>query len=125
MCIIETEKYFVRKTTEEDMRDLKELLKENEYLSLLWGIPFLDEERVNSLVENLYIKMPHNYGIIDKESERLQGYLSFIRNDREGELSVRMKKSSDMCEVMMILSKILNEIKISEKKNLTIQYTFE
>lgn len=125
MYHIETEKYFVRKTTEQDIEDLKELLKENEYLSLLWSVPLLDEERIKELVECLYIKSPYNYGIINKETERLCGHLSFIQDDNEGELSVRMKESADMCVIMSIFGKVLNEIKINGQKNRTIQYSFD
>lgn len=125
MVNIETKKYYVRKTTEQDFEEIKLLLKENEYLSLLWSVPVLDEERINDLVESLYIKSPYNYGIIDKETERLCGHLSFIQDDREGELSVRMKESVDMCEIMAIFGEILNRIKISGQKNLTIQYSFD
>lgn len=56
MINIETEKYYVRKITEQDFEEIKLLLKENEYLSLLWSVPVLDEERINDLVESLYIK---------------------------------------------------------------------
>ncbi|MEE1526814.1 MAG: hypothetical protein U0K31_04240 [Blautia sp.] len=125
MVNIETKKYYVRKTTEQDFEEIKLLLKENEYLSLLWSVPVLDEGRINDLVESLYIKSPHNYGIIDKETERLCGHLSFIQDDREGELSVRMKESADMCAVMEIFGKILNEIRTNGQKNLTIQYSFD
>lgn len=125
MVNIKTKKYYVRKTTEQDFEEIKLLLKENEYLSLLWSVPVLDEKRINDLVESLYIKSPYNYGIIDKETERLCGNLSFIQDDREGELSVRMKESADMCEVMAICGEILNGIKTSGQKNLTIQYSFD
>lgn len=125
MVNIKTKKYYVRKTTEQDFEEIKLLLKENEYLSLLWSVPVLDEERINDLVESLYIKSPYNYGIIDKETERLCGHLSFIQDDREGELSIRMKESVDMCEIMAIFGEILNRIKISGQKNLTIQYSFD
>ena len=125
MVNIETKKYYVRKTTEQDFEEIKLLLKENEYLSLLWSVPVLDEERINDLVESLYIKSPYNYGIIDKQTQRLCGHLSFIQDEREGELSVRMKESADMCEVMAIFGEILNGIKISGQKNLTIQYSFD
>lgn len=125
MVNIKTKKYYVRKTTEQDFEEIKLLLKENEYLSLLWSVPVLDEERINDLVESLYIKSPYNYGIIEKETERLCGHLSFIQDAREGELSVRMKESVDMCEIMAIFGEILNRIKISGQKNLTIQYSFD
>lgn len=125
MISIETEKYCVRKTTEQDLEELIDLLKENAYLSLLWSVSLLDEERLNDLVKSLYINQPFNYGIIDKETHRLCGHLSFIKDDREGEFSVRMKESADMCEVMTIFGRILNDIKVNGQKNLTIQYSFD
>lgn len=125
MISVETGKYCVRKTTEQDFEELKDLLKENAYLSLLWRVPFLDEERLNDLVESLYIKSPYNYGIIDKKTNRLCGHLSFIQDDREGELSVRMRESVDICEIMAVFGKVLDNIKLSGQKNITIQYTYE
>lgn len=125
MNIIETEKYIVRPTSEKDFEDLKILLMENKYLSMLWSVSVLPEERLDELVRNLYIKLDNNYSVIDKQTDSFCGHMSIMQDEREGELSVRMREDVDMCEVLELFGKVLKNIDPAEQKNLTIQYCFE
>lgn len=123
--MVETEKYIVRNLCENDFEDVKALLKENEYLGMLWSTEMLPEDRLDELVRRLYINRDNGYSVVNKKTGEFLGHMSITKNEREGELSVRMKQSVDMYEVVELFGKILKLIGPAEQKNLTIQYCFE
>ena len=122
---VESEKYVVRRINENDFEDVKALLKENEYLGRLWSVPLLSEGHLDDLIRNLYIKPENGYAVIDKRTEKFNGYMSIMQDDYEGELSVRMRENVDMYEVLELFGKVLKGIGPAGQKNLTIQYSFE
>lgn len=122
---IKTEKYVIRNMSEKDFEDVKELLKENEYLGRLWSAELLPDDRLDELIRGLYINRDSSYGIIEKQTGIFCGYMSINVNEHEGELSVRMRDNVDMSEVMELFGEVLKSIAPADQKNLTIQYCFE
>ena len=51
---VESEKYIIRAMNEKDFDDVKVLLQENEYLNMIWGIPYRSQERLDEL-SNVYL----------------------------------------------------------------------
>lgn len=123
--VVESEKYIIRPVEEKDFEDIKVLLKENEYLGMLWSVPLLSEDRLDDLVRSLYIVMDRNYCVVDKTTNEFCGHMSILHEGREGEFSVRMRKHVDMYEVVELFGKVLKQIGPVEEKNLTMQYSFE
>lgn len=122
---IKAEKYVIRNMSEKDFEDVKELLKENEYLGRLWSAELLPDDRLDELIRGLYINRDSSYGIIEKQTGSFYGYMSINANEHEGELSVRMRDNVDMSEVMELFGEVLKSIAPADQKNLTIQYCFE
>lgn len=122
---VESEKYFIRTVTESDFEDMKALLKENEYLGMLWSAELLPDDKLDDLVKRLYINMENNYVVIEKSSNKFLGHMSILVSEQEGELSVRMRENVDMFEVLGLFGKVIKEVGPAEQKNLTIQYCFE
>lgn len=122
---VESEKYFIRTVTESDFEDMKALLKENEYLGMLWSAELLPDDKLDDLVKRLYINMENNYVVIEKSSNKFLGHMSILVSEQEGELSVRMRENVDMFEVLGLFGKVIKEVGPAEQKNFTIQYCFE
>ena len=122
---VESEKYLIRNITESDFDDMKSLLKENEYLGMLWSAELLPDDRLDDLVRRLYINMDNSYAVVEKYSNKFCGHMSILVSDREGELSVRMRENVDMFEVLGLFGKVLKDVGPTEQKNLTVQYCFE
>ncbi len=122
---VESEKYYIRTVTESDFEDMKALLKENEYLGMLWSAELLPDDKLDDLVKRLYINMENNYVVIEKSGNKFLGHMSILVSEQEGELSVRMRENVDMFEVLGLFGKVIKEVGPAEQKNLTIQYCFE
>lgn len=122
---VESEKYYIRTVTESDFEDMKALLKENEYLGMLWSAELLLNDKLDDLVKRLYINMENNYVVIEKSGNKFLGHMSILVSEQEGELSVRMRENVDMFEVLGLFGKVIKEVGPEEQKNLTIQYCFE
>lgn len=124
MLTAETNKYLVRHTKESDFDKIKELVKGNEYLSLLWSADFRTEERLDQLIKDIYMRQG-SYCVVDKQSGNFCGNISFLNDDNEGELSVRMMDEMDLKEIMNLFADVLEKNSREGHKNFTIQYTFE
>ena len=122
---IETEKYIIRQINENDMEDLKALLKENKYLAMLWTAPRMTEEDIEYIIKSVYITGKDNYCIIDKQSGKFCGYMSAMSGETDGELSVRLRDDTDMGDVIHLFGMVLKDVGPLHQKNLTIQYNFE
>ena len=122
---VESEKYYIRTVTESDFEDMKALLKENEYLGMLWSAELLPDDKLDDLVKRLYINMENNYVVIEKSGNKFLGHMSILVSEQEGELSVRMRENVDIFEVLGLFGKVIKEVGPAEQKNLTIQYCFE
>ena len=75
MYHIETEKYTIRRICESDCEDVKRLLMENKYLSILWSSSLLSEERLEELIRNLYLNNETSYCVVNRKSGQFCGYM--------------------------------------------------
>jgi hypothetical protein len=117
-------KYYMRKVNESDLEDIKAILKENEYLSMLWSAELLPNDKLDELVRRVYINGEDNYILVGKD-DKIAGCFNILHSDKEGELSVRTKENMDIPDIMELFGETLNEIAPTEHKNLTIQYCFD
>lgn len=122
LCV-ESEKYLVREMNENDFDDTKILLQENEYLNMIWGIPYRSQDRLDEFIKHIF--MMNAYCVIEKDSGAFCGYMSIMTKNKEGEISVRMRNGVDMYEVLGILGKVLKQVGPVEQKNFSMQYCFE
>ena len=125
MYHIETEKYIIRRICEGDIEEVKVLLMENKYLSILWSSSLLSEERLEELIRNMYLNNETSYCVVNRKTGQFCGYMEIRPEDEEGELSIRLKEDADMYEIIELFGKVLKDIGSENKKNLTIQYSFE
>ena len=124
MLTAETNKQLIRETEENDYEKVKELVMGNEYLALLWGAEYRTEERLEQLIKDIYMR-PGSYCVIDKQNGNFCGSISYMIDDNEGELSVRMMEEMDVKEIMNLFAELLGKNSKERHKNFTIQYTFE
>ena len=124
MYIAETNKYCVRPIEEKDFEDVRNLLKTNEYLGLLWSTDVMPEDKLDEFVRRIYMRQG-TYCVMDKETNAFCGYISLLTNEFDGELSVRMMGDMDVSEIMGMFGKVLENHVPAKHKNLTIQYSFE
>lgn len=59
MCVmynVESKKYVTRLLVEDDFQDVKNLIKKNKYLGILWNTNALSEEHFDEIIRAVYIK---------------------------------------------------------------------
>ena len=128
---IETANYRLRDVRESDFEHIKAMLIENEYLGVLWNIPSLQDGKADEIVRDIYINPGSEYPgksycVEDKATGEFKGYLSMsIDDDREGELSVRLREGVEMQEVMGLFGELLTEVVGEQRKNFTMQFSME
>lgn len=128
MCVmynVESKKYVTRLLVEDDFQDVKNLIKKNKYLGILWNTNAVSEEHLDELIRAVYIKND-SYCVVDKQTGKFCGFISMTHEDNEGELSVRMEEHVDMDEVMELFGEMIKRVAPTDgETNLTIQYCFE
>ena len=120
---VESEKYIIREMNEKDFDDVKVLLQENEYLNMIWGIPYRSQERLDEFIKCIF--MVNAYCVMEKKSGVFCGYMSIMTENKGGEISVRMRNNVNLYEVLEILGWVLKQIGPTEQKNFSMQYCFE
>ena len=116
MYHIETEKYIIRRICESDCIDVKFLLLENKYLSMIWHSGLFSEEYLEQLIRRLYLNNETTYSVIERQTNQFCGYVEIQPEREDGVLTIRLKEDADLYEIIELFWKNIKFIRSKNKR---------